>query len=78
MEYAVQVIKVLRNLIHVETSASCPKTAFCALKKLLKMTPKVWICPTPDIDRRTPFHKISSATDFVMPLNQDSSTGYIK
>ena len=28
MEYAVQAIKVLRNLVHVETSARCPKTGF--------------------------------------------------
>ena len=30
MEYVVQTIKVLRNLVHAERSAQCPKTGFCA------------------------------------------------
>ena len=30
MEYVVQALKVLRNLVHVKTNARCPKTVlFC-------------------------------------------------
>ena len=28
MEYVVQAFKVLRNLVHAETNARCPKTGF--------------------------------------------------
>ena len=30
MEYVVQVVKVLRNLVGAERSERCPKTGFCA------------------------------------------------
>ncbi len=30
MEYVVQHLKVLRNLVHAETNARCPKTGFYA------------------------------------------------
>ena len=30
MEYIVQTIKVLRNLVHTERSERCSKTGFCA------------------------------------------------